>query len=175
MRCRVRPCRWIYRTAAGRTGASFFDPLMSQRIAFNSICWRPIIPNRTSSRDEPSPGAIRRSRRRWQIWRKRRRCRTALNGYWDSVVATIGMRSMETIEVTETRTLLVNPLEHQRPSVMRVSLDEKLANMISYQSACEAAAGVITTMDEAIDTVISGAGTVGRWSSEVPGRVPCSF
>jgi flagellar hook-associated protein 1 FlgK len=88
--------------------------------------------------------------------------RTTLNGYYDSVVATIGMRSMEANDVTETQTLLVEQLENHRQSVMGVSLDEELAQMIKFQHAYEAAARVITTMDEAINTVVNGMGIVGR-------------
>ena len=88
--------------------------------------------------------------------------RTTLNGYYASVVGTIGMRSMEATEVTETQSLLVLSLENQRQSVMGTSLDEELANMIKFQHAYEAAARVITTMDQAIGTVIQGMGVVGR-------------
>ena len=69
---------------------------------------------------------------------------------------------MEANDVTETQTMLVEQLENHRQSVMGTSLDEELVNMIKFQHAYEAAARVITTMDEAIDTVINGMGIVGR-------------
>ena len=88
--------------------------------------------------------------------------RTILKRYGDSVVATTGMRSMEAAEETETQTRVVSPFENQRRSVECVSLDEEPARMINYQNANEAAARVITSMDEAIDTMINGMGIVGR-------------
>jgi flagellar hook-associated protein 1 FlgK len=43
-----------------------------------------------------------------------------------------------------------------------VSLDEEMANMIRFQHAYSAAARVMTTMDEALDTIINRLGIVGR-------------
>jgi flagellar hook-associated protein 1 FlgK len=43
-----------------------------------------------------------------------------------------------------------------------VSLDEETTNMLKYQHAYQAAARVITTMDEALNTVINNMGLVGR-------------
>jgi len=43
-----------------------------------------------------------------------------------------------------------------------VSLDEEMAQMIKYQHAFDAAARVITTVDEALDVVINKMGLVGR-------------
>ena len=91
--------------------------------------------------------------------------RTTLNGFYASVVATIGMRSMEATDVTETQTLIVEQLENRRQAVMGVSLDEELTQMIKFQHAFEAAARVITTMDEAINTVVNEIGIVGHYSS----------
>ena len=43
-----------------------------------------------------------------------------------------------------------------------MSLDEEMTNMIKYEHAYEAAARVITAMDEALNTIINGMGIVGR-------------
>jgi flagellar hook-associated protein 1 FlgK len=57
---------------------------------------------------------------------------------------------------------MVQQVDNMRQSVQGVSLDEEMANMIKYQHAYDAAARVITTMDQALDTVINGMGIVGR-------------
>lgn len=88
--------------------------------------------------------------------------RTSLNGFYESVIGAIGIRSAEAQEVSDTQALLVGQLANQRRSVEGASLDEELANMIEYQRAHEAAARVILTMDEAIGTVINGMGIVVR-------------
>jgi flagellar hook-associated protein 1 FlgK len=43
-----------------------------------------------------------------------------------------------------------------------VSLDEEATDMIRFQHAYQAAARVITTMDEMLNTLINGTGLVGR-------------
>jgi len=43
-----------------------------------------------------------------------------------------------------------------------VSLDEEATNMLQFQHAYQAAARVITTMDEMLNTLINGTGLVGR-------------
>jgi len=58
--------------------------------------------------------------------------------------------------------LLTQQVDNFRQSVQGVSLDEEMTQMIKYQHAYDAAARVITTMDEALGTVIQGMGVVGR-------------
>ena len=165
MYCGVRPCCWIHRTAAGRTGNSFFDPLYvtADRIQLRALAadnpQQNIVAGRTTAESDTE---IAQASADLVETPAMLDGRTTLNGYWDSVVATTGMRSMEPAEVTETQTLLARQLESQRRSVMGVSLDEELANTIKYQDAYKSAARVITTMDEAIDTMIHGTGIVGR-------------
>ncbi|MPN31336.1 hypothetical protein SDC9_178810 [bioreactor metagenome] len=50
----------------------------------------------------------------------------------------------------------------QRESVMGVSIDEETINMTKYQKAYQAAARLMTVMDENLDTLIHSMGIVGR-------------
>jgi flagellar hook-associated protein 1 FlgK len=49
-----------------------------------------------------------------------------------------------------------------RESAQGVNTDEEMVNLLSYQRAYEAAARVITSIDEALDTLINRTGLVGR-------------
>jgi flagellar hook-associated protein 1 FlgK len=49
-----------------------------------------------------------------------------------------------------------------RESAQGVNTDEEMVNLLSYQRAYEAAARVITSIDEALDTLINRTGMVGR-------------
>jgi flagellar hook-associated protein 1 FlgK len=152
-------------TRDGRTGISFFDPLylkagtiqLSALAADTSS--ENIVVGRTGAESDVD---IAQALADLAEQAAMPDGRTTLNGFYDSVVSTIGTRSAEARDVTETQTLLVNQLENQRQSVMGASLDEELANMIKFQHAYEAAARVITTMDEALNTVVNGMGIVGR-------------
>ena len=53
-------------------------------------------------------------------------------------------------------------LDRQRESVVGVNLDEEAANMVKYQQAYNAAARMMTAVDEMLDTIINRMGLVGR-------------
>jgi flagellar hook-associated protein 1 FlgK len=50
--------------------------------------------------------------------------------------------------------LVLTQLQNQRSDISGVSLDEEAANLIQYQRAYEAAADVVSTIDQLTDTVI---------------------
>jgi flagellar hook-associated protein 1 FlgK len=58
--------------------------------------------------------------------------------------------------------LVVGHLENRRESVSGVSLDEEATDMIRFQHAYQAAARVITAVDEMLDLLINRTGLVGR-------------
>jgi len=51
--------------------------------------------------------------------------------------------------------VLLGQLESRKESISGVSLDEEMAFMMQYQRAYQAAATIITTLDEMIQTVLS--------------------
>ena len=53
-------------------------------------------------------------------------------------------------------------LDASRDNVSSVDLNDEATNLMQYQSAYNAAARVITTIDEALDKLINGTGAVGR-------------
>ncbi|MGE5577743.1 MAG: flagellar basal body rod C-terminal domain-containing protein, partial [Syntrophothermus sp.] len=66
----------------------------------------------------------------------------------------------QTMETNQTT--LIDHLTKQSESIAGVSLDEEVANMVKFQHGYDAAARVITTMDEMIDVIINRMGVVGR-------------
>jgi flagellar hook-associated protein 1 FlgK len=85
-----------------------------------------------------------------------------MNDYYNALVGTIGSDSNAASSFAANYELLVQQIDYTRQSIQGVSLDEEMTNMIKYQQAFDAAARVVTTMDQALDTVISGMGIVGR-------------
>jgi len=57
---------------------------------------------------------------------------------------------------------LENHLQNLKESISGVSLDEEMANMIRFQHAYNAAARMMTAVDETLDTIIHRLGIVGR-------------
>jgi flagellar hook-associated protein 1 len=87
---------------------------------------------------------------------------TTMNEFYNSFVGGLGITTNESESFSQNFELLVQQIDNQRQAVQGVSLDEEMANLIKAQHAYDAAARVITAMDEALDTVISGMGLVGR-------------
>ncbi|MCK4574315.1 MAG: flagellar hook-associated protein FlgK [candidate division Zixibacteria bacterium] len=85
-----------------------------------------------------------------------------LSEYYASLIGTIGVDSKEAQSYTENYTLLLAQVDNARQSVQGVSLDEEMINLVKFQQAYDAAARVITAVDEALDTLIKGTGVVGR-------------
>ena len=87
---------------------------------------------------------------------------STINDYYDAMVANAGLKSKEATTTAANYELLVQQINNARQSVEGVNLDEEMTNLVKYQHAYDASARVITAMDQALDTVISGMGIVGR-------------
>lgn len=85
-----------------------------------------------------------------------------ISDFYSSLIGTLGVESQEAGSFTSNYELLAQQIDNNRQSVQGVSLDEEMANLVKYQHAYDAAARVITTMDQALETVISKMGIVGR-------------
>jgi flagellar hook-associated protein 1 FlgK len=82
--------------------------------------------------------------------------------FYAGLVGTIGTASSQSIEMSQNQQLVVNQLQQRVEQTSGVSLDEEATDMIRFQHAYQAAARVITTMDEMLNTLINDTGLVGR-------------
>jgi flagellar hook-associated protein 1 FlgK len=89
-----------------------------------------------------------------------------LNGsipdFLSSLVASLGVDSQEAQRMLANQTILMEHLERRQESVSGVALDEEMGNLIRFQHAYNAAARLITALDETLSTVIERMGIVGR-------------
>jgi flagellar hook-associated protein 1 FlgK len=81
---------------------------------------------------------------------------------YGALVTELGIDAQSSRALADNQGALVTMLQRQRESVSGVSLDEEAVNMVRYQRAYEAAARVITTVDQMLDKLINGTGVVGR-------------
>lgn len=86
----------------------------------------------------------------------------SLDGYYNSLVGALGVQSDNAQNMAESQTVLVNQIVNWRESVSGVNMDEEMSNMIRFQKGYNAAARMMTTMDEMLDKLINGTGAVGR-------------
>jgi flagellar hook-associated protein 1 FlgK len=73
----------------------------------------------------------------------------------------LGVEAAYTNSMAEQGAILMLNIEYQRQSVMGVNIDEELTNMIKFQHTYNAAARMITAMDQNLDVLINRTGRVG--------------
>lgn len=75
--------------------------------------------------------------------------------FYSSLIARLGVDAQKAQTTGDNQDLLVKHLQNSQDSVSGVSLDEEMANMVKFQNAYSAAARVMTTMDQMLDTLIN--------------------
>jgi flagellar hook-associated protein 1 FlgK len=76
--------------------------------------------------------------------------------YYGSNIAQLGVESQRAQRMVGNQDTLLSSLKQQQESASGVSLDEEMNNMVKYQHAYNAAAKVVSTMDELLGTVVNG-------------------
>ncbi len=82
--------------------------------------------------------------------------------FYNMMVAEVGRIADEISRKSENTQAVLDQLTNRRESISGVSIDEELTNMIRYQNVYEAAARLVTTVDEMMDVVVNRMGLVGR-------------
>lgn len=85
-----------------------------------------------------------------------------IDDYFGAIVGQIGIQSQEATRQLKNQDAMNAQIDNSRQSVSGVSLDEEMSNLIKFQHAYSAAARFMTTIDETLDKIINGMGTVGR-------------
>ena len=85
-----------------------------------------------------------------------------INNYFRSLITKLGQHSEQASIMTDNQELLVQHLENRQSEFAGVSLDEETVHLLQYQRTYQAAARVMTTVDEMLEKIINGMGLVGR-------------
>lgn len=78
--------------------------------------------------------------------------------YFQSLISDLGVQSKAASTQAQNLEALVSHLEQQQQQTSGVSLDEEMMNLVKFQHGYNAAAKVVSVMDEAIDTIINRMG-----------------
>ena len=76
------------------------------------------------------------------------------NDYYSSVIRDVGNEVLKSESYYQHQTDMMAQLENQRESLSGVSLDEEMINLLKFQNAYTAAARLITTADEMMQTIM---------------------
>jgi flagellar hook-associated protein 1 FlgK len=79
---------------------------------------------------------------------------STVEGYYHSMVGSIGIASASVSRDRSFSELMVNELSNIRDSISAVSLDEEMTNLMAYQHAYAAAAKLISVSDEMLKTLL---------------------
>lgn len=78
--------------------------------------------------------------------------------YFAQTVADIGLRGETAERALETESIIMKELTSMQESISGVNMDEELSQMIKFQHGYSAAARVVNTFDEMLDTIINRMG-----------------
>ncbi len=79
-----------------------------------------------------------------------------------SLVSNLGVDAQEASRMAGNQENMIMQVENKRQSIMGVSMDEEMSEMLKYQHAYNASARMLTTIDGILDTIINRLGLVGR-------------
>ncbi|MBY6269463.1 flagellar hook-associated protein FlgK [Parageobacillus thermoglucosidasius] len=82
--------------------------------------------------------------------------------FYQGLIGKIGADGQQAERMKTNAETLATSVDNKRQSVSSVSLDEEMTNMIKFQHAYNAAARMITAIDEMLDKIINNMGIAGR-------------
>lgn len=148
----------------GATGRNFFDPagLTAATISLSAdVAGQP----EHVAAAAPGPGPGLPGRFDGELARSIAGLANAPDGAdarYRSMVSTLGVEVRSAVRRDEIQGQLVQAAANRADAVGGVSIDEEMANMLSAQRAFEAAARVLTAVDEMMGILIQRTGVVGR-------------
>ncbi len=139
----------------GTTGANFFTGTNASTIALNST----LDGNPQLVQASSVSGVQGNNQVAVQLGQLADKAITTFSGqtfgqYFSRTVSNLGQALANVNGQTETQSVVENMLTTQRDSLMGVSIDEEMTDLIKYQKAYQASARIITTVDEMLDTVL---------------------
>lgn len=82
--------------------------------------------------------------------------------YFTNIGSVLGLDINSTDSMMKNHKTVAKEIANMRDSISQVSLDEEGMSLLHYQKSYNAAARLMTTLDEAVATIINNMGIVGR-------------
>ena len=79
----------------------------------------------------------------------------------NNITISVGTQAKSASDLHDEFNQILTSSNNQKESISGVNSDEELTNMLAYQRSYEAAARVVTTVDDMMDKIINHMGQVG--------------
>ena len=86
----------------------------------------------------------------------------SVDDYYQAMILGIGHDGAEAVRIKENQQQLVDSADYHRQSIMGVSMDEEMTNMLKYKYGYNAATKVMNIIDEMMENIVASMGHVGR-------------
>ncbi|WMJ24257.1 flagellar hook-associated protein FlgK [Paludicola sp. MB14-C6] len=83
-------------------------------------------------------------------------------GCFSNINSTLALEIKDITRMNDSSGSVLEEIDNQRASISAVNIDDEGINLIQYNQALSASSRFMTTLDEALDTIIKGMGVVGR-------------
>lgn len=81
--------------------------------------------------------------------------------FFEGMIGELGVKGQQAVRNEFNAGTMMESVTYRRASVMSVSLDEEMTDMIRFQQAYNASARMMTAVDDTLDRIINGMGRVG--------------
>jgi flagellar hook-associated protein 1 FlgK len=143
------------------TGLDFFTGSDAQSIRLDIALDRPEDIASAAAADNPGDGSVAGQLAALQSALLAGGGTQTLSQFYTGQVTSLGLNIRQAAADADARSLVAENLNAQREAVSGVSLDEEAANLVKSQRAYEAAARLLTTLDDMVDRIINGLGRAG--------------
>lgn len=86
----------------------------------------------------------------------------SFQGFFNNISSTLALEIKDFTRSNDSSSSVLTEIDFQRQSVSAVNIDEEAINLVQYNQSLVAASRFMTTLDEALDTIIHNMGIVGR-------------
>ena len=87
---------------------------------------------------------------------------TSLDGFYQQLVTKLGVDTDQATRLAQVHQGVLDAATSRREGVSGVNLDEEMSDMVRFQKSYNAAARMVTTLDDMLETIVSRMGLVGR-------------
>ena len=156
-------------TLTGANGGPFFEPIEASipmemgniRVAVSASDLNNIVASQTDANGDNTIALAVAHLRNEDLMKGYTQI-LSIDDYYQNIILRVGNLGYSAEQTAISQLTLVNAADNDRQSIMGVSLEEEMSNMIKFKYAYNAATKTIGIINEMLDTLIHRTGLAGR-------------